>query len=74
MATNFSKALEELSGSSGFMGSLLLFVIISLVAVLIFWASITELDNVTRGQGKIVSSIQIKSYNPLNWSYKGQVC
>ena len=36
----------------------LLFVIISLVAILIFWSSITELDNVTRGQGKIVSSIQ----------------
>ena len=25
---------------------------------MIYWASKTELDNVTRGQGKIVSSIQ----------------
>ena len=58
MATNFQSLSRELSGSSGIFGSLLLFVIISLVAILIFWASITELDNVTRGQGKIVSSIQ----------------
>ena len=39
-------------------GSLLLFVVIALVAILLFWASVTELDNVTRGQGKIVSSLQ----------------
>ncbi len=58
MATDFQKLSKELSGSSGFMGSFLLLVIILLVACLIFWASITELDNVTRGQGKIVSSIQ----------------
>ncbi len=57
-ATNFDKLSKELSGSSGFMGSFLLLIVILLVACLIFWASITELDNVTRGQGKIVSSIQ----------------
>ncbi len=57
-ATNFNKLSKELSGSSGFLGSFLLFIIILLVAALIFWASITELDNVTRGQGKIISSIQ----------------
>ena len=58
MATNFQTLSRELSGSTGIFGSLLLFVIISLVAILVFWASVTELDNVTRGQGKIVSSIQ----------------
>ena len=26
--------------------------------VLLYWASVTELDNVTRGKGKIVSSMQ----------------
>ena len=57
-STNFNKLSKELSGTSGFMGSFLLFLIILLIAVAIFWASITELDNVTRGQGKIVSSIQ----------------
>ncbi len=56
--TDFKKLSKELSGSSGFMGSFLLFIVILLVIALIFWASITELDNVTRGQGKIVSSIQ----------------
>ena len=57
-ATDFNKLSKELSGSSGFFGSFLLFIIIALVAILLFWANITELDNVTRGQGKIVSSLQ----------------
>ena len=57
-ATDFNKLSKELSGSTGIFGSLLLFVVISLVAILLFWASVTELDNVTRGQGKIVSSLQ----------------
>ncbi len=58
MSTDFKQLSKELSGSSGFMGSFLLFIVILLVVALIFWASVTELDNVTRGQGKIVSSIQ----------------
>ena len=57
-ATDFNKLSKELSGSTGMFGSLLLFVVIALVAILLFWASVTELDNVTRGQGKIVSSLQ----------------
>ena len=57
-ATDFNKLSKELSGSSGFFGSFLLFIIIALVAILLFWANITELDNVTRGEGKIVSSLQ----------------
>ena len=57
-ATDFNKLSKELSGSSGFFGSFLLFIIIALVAILLFWANVTELDNVTRGQGKIVSSLQ----------------
>ena len=58
MATNFQTLSRELSGSTGIFGSLLLFVIISLVAILIFWASVTELDNVVRGSGKTVSEAQ----------------
>ena len=57
-STDFKKLSKEMSGSSGFFGSILLITIILLVLVAIFWASKTELDNVTRGQGKIVSSIQ----------------
>ena len=57
-ATDFNKLSKELSGSTGILGSLLLFVIIALVCILLFWANVTELDNVTRGQGKIVSSLQ----------------
>ncbi len=57
-ATDFNKLSKELSGSTGILGSLLLFVIIVLICILLFWANVTELDNVTRGQGKIVSSLQ----------------
>ena len=57
-ATDFNKLSKELSGSTGILGSLLLFVIIALICILLFWANVTELDNVTRGQGKIVSSLQ----------------
>ena len=57
-SADFKKLSREMSGSSGFFGSILLVTVIALVVVVIFWASKTELDNVTRGQGKIVSSIQ----------------
>ena len=56
--TDFNKLSKELSGSTGIFGSLLLFVVIALIGILLFWANVTELDNVTRGQGKIVSSLQ----------------
>ncbi len=57
-STDFKKLSKEMSGSSGVVGSLLLFSILSLLAVAFLWASWTELDNVTRGQGKIVSAIE----------------
>ena len=57
-STDFRKLSRELSGSYGLSGSILLFVLIALVASLIYWASVVELDNVTRGTGKIVSSMQ----------------
>ena len=57
-STDFKKLSKEMSGSGGLFGSLLLFVVIALVVIAIFWASKTELDNVTRGQGKIMSSIE----------------
>ncbi len=57
-STDFKKLSKEMSGSSGFLGSLLLFLVLALIVVAILWANWTELDNVTRGQGKIVSSIE----------------
>jgi adhesin transport system membrane fusion protein len=56
--TDFNKLSRELSGQGGIAGSLLLFLIMLLVVLSIIWAYFTELDNVTRGQGKIVSSMQ----------------
>ena len=59
MATqDFKKLSKELSGEGGIVGSFLIFTVISLLAILIFWANATELDNVTRGQGKVVSPLQ----------------
>ncbi len=59
MATqDFKKLSKELSGEGGLVGSFLIFIVILLIAILIYWANATELDNVTRGQGKVVSSLQ----------------
>ena len=38
-ATDFNKLSKELSGSTGILGSLLLFVIIALICILLFWAN-----------------------------------
>jgi adhesin transport system membrane fusion protein len=56
--TDFNKLSRELAGQGGVAGSVLLLLIILLVLISIVWAYFTELDNVTRGQGKIVSSMQ----------------
>ena len=56
--TDFNKLSKEMSGRDGLVGSFLLILIISLIAILLFWANATELDNVTRGQGKVISSMQ----------------
>jgi adhesin transport system membrane fusion protein len=55
---DFKKISKELSGEGNIAGSLLIFTIILLVVLLLVWANLTELDNVTRGQGKVVSSRQ----------------
>ena len=56
--TDFNKLSKDLSGKNGVFGSLLLFLIIILVVLLLVWANLTELDNVTRGEGKVISSMQ----------------
>ena len=56
--TDFNQISKELSGKGGIGGSILLLVIILLIGIALFWANLTELDNVTRGQGKIISSMK----------------
>ena len=55
---NFRKLSREMSGRVGWSGSLILFVVLTLVASLVAWSNYAELDNVTRGDGRIVSSVQ----------------
>jgi len=55
---NFRKLSRQMSGRSGLSGSLILFVVLALVASLVVWSNFAELDNVTRGEGRVVSSAQ----------------
>jgi len=55
---NFKKLSRELSNTSGISNSLILLIILTFLVSMIFWAKNTELDNVTRGEGKIVSKLQ----------------
>jgi adhesin transport system membrane fusion protein len=57
-STDFRKLSSELSGREGARNSLLMFSIILLVLLAGAWAHLTELDNVTRGEGRIVSAMQ----------------
>ena len=49
------KLLIELQGESARGSSLLLFLIVFILSVLFWWAYVTQLDVVIRGQGKIIS-------------------
>lgn len=55
---DFKTLSRQMAGRDGIGGSAILFSIIFLVAALIYWASQAELDNVIRGEGRIVSSVQ----------------
>lgn len=54
----FKRLAREMAGREGLAGSTVLFTIIALVVALLVWANYAELDNVTRGEGRIVSSVQ----------------
>ncbi|MDC1480923.1 HlyD family type I secretion periplasmic adaptor subunit [Ascidiaceihabitans sp.] len=56
--SKFEKLSREMEEREGFGNSLIIFVIAALIATGVSWASIAELDNVTRGDGKIVSTTQ----------------
>ena len=55
---NFASLSREMAGREGFGGSTIMFIIIALLGSALFWANWAELDNVTRGDGRIVSSVQ----------------
>lgn len=56
--TNFKRLSRDMAGREGLSGSLIMLTITAFVAVTLVWASWAELDNVTRGEGRIVSSMQ----------------
>lgn len=55
---DFKSISNELSGKQSFSNSAILFASAGLIITLAVWATIAELDNVTRGQGKVASSVQ----------------
>lgn len=55
---DFKRLSRDMAGREGLSGSLIMITIATLVALAILWASWAELDNVTRGEGRIVSSMQ----------------
>ncbi|WP_085311663.1 HlyD family type I secretion periplasmic adaptor subunit [Planktotalea arctica] len=56
--TDFKSLSREMAGREGLGGSTIMFTIIALVGLALVWANWAELDNVTRGEGRIVSSVQ----------------
>lgn len=55
---NFASLSREMAGREGLGGSSIMLIIIVLIGSVIFWANWAELDKVTRGDGRIVSSVQ----------------
>ena len=55
MNTDFKKIAAENKSTGAGSSSVLLFVILVLIAIIAYWAAITELDKVIRGDGKTVS-------------------
>lgn len=56
--TNFKKLARNMSGQSNVGGSAILLIVALLIGSSIAWASYAELDNVTRGDGRVISSVQ----------------
>lgn len=57
-STDFKSLAREMSGREGSRNSVVLIVVVLLIAMTVTWAYLTELDNVTRGEGRIVSAMQ----------------
>ena len=56
--TDFKTLSRDMAGREGVSGSLILLVIGALIAALLFWADNAELDNVTRGEGRVIAAVQ----------------
>lgn len=57
-AVDFKTLAREMSGKERSRNSVIMFVVIFLLIILGVWAYMTELDKVTRGQGKVISAMQ----------------
>lgn len=55
---DFRRLARDMAGREGLSGSLILVTILALVAGALVWAGWAELDNVTRGEGRVISSMQ----------------
>jgi len=55
---DFKTLSREMAGREGLAGSAILATVIVLVVTALIWANWAELDSVTRGEGRIVSSVQ----------------
>lgn len=54
----FRELAREMAGKQRNSSSILLLAVVTLIVLIVLWASITELDNVVRGTGKTVSEAQ----------------
>jgi adhesin transport system membrane fusion protein len=59
-AHDFRRLERELRGGSSFRASALLILVIAFIGTAVIWAHQTEIDDVTRGDGRIVPSSQIQ--------------
>ena len=63
----FKQLAKEMAGKQKGSSSILLLSIITLISVILVWAAVTEIDNVTRGSGKTISELPKPTpFNPLN--------
>jgi len=51
---DFKRLSRDMAGREGLGGSLIMITIATLLGLALIWASWAELDNVTRGEGRIV--------------------
>ena len=55
---DFKKLSRQMAGREKLSGSTILLTILLLIITTVYWANYAELDNVTRGDGRIISSVQ----------------
>ena len=58
---SFKSLSREMAGRSSWGSSLIIVIVLALVVSLAVWSKYAELDNVTRGEGRIISSMQNQS-------------